>query len=79
MWMDVGTWVTGTSAGGRTDVTRITIRMNNSGGELDSRVLHVAGDAQDEANALLVQDALEAMVSDCHGIHPGDSFTVEEG
>jgi hypothetical protein len=61
------------------DVTmsKIVIRMNNPGGELDRREVNVEGDPQDEACAKLVAQTLVEMILDCGVIHPGDSFTVE--
>ena len=59
-------------------MTRIIIRMNNEGGELDRCELHVE-DAEDESCAMRVATRLAEMVLDCGMIHPGDSFTVEKG
>lgn len=60
-------------------MTKITITMSNSGGPLDRTTLRVDGDPQDAGCATLVAEALIDMIRDCGSIHPGDSFTVEEG
>jgi hypothetical protein len=60
-------------------MTTITIRLNNSAGELDSKRLHVDGDAEDDGCAALVAEALINMIHEVGHIYPGDSFTVEAG
>lgn len=55
---------------------KVTIRMCNPGGELDSKVLDVV-DPQDEASAKTVAQTLVEMIEECGVIYPGDSFTVE--
>ena len=57
-------------------MTRITIRMNNSAGEVDSRVVHVE-DAKSTACGALLARTLIDMINDNGLIYPGDSFTVE--
>lgn len=55
---------------------KVTVRMCNPGGELDSKVVHVV-DPQDEASATMVAQTLVEMINECGVIYPGDTFTVE--
>lgn len=67
-----------TDRGQGVTMTTITIRMNNSAGEIDSKRLHVDGDAQDDACAALVAEALIGMIREVGVIYPGDNFTIVE-
>ena len=55
---------------------KVTVRMSNPGGELDTRVVDVV-DPHDEAAAKTVAQTLVEMIEECGLIYPGDSFTVE--
>jgi hypothetical protein len=57
-------------------MSKIVIRMNNPGGELDRREVNVE-DPQDDACAMLVAQTLVEMILACGLIYPDDSFAVE--
>ena len=60
-------------------MTKVIIRMNNSGGELERRTLHDVRDAESDVAAEATANILIAMIREAGLIYPGDSFTVEEG
>lgn len=52
---------------------KVKVALNNSGGELDSRILNVAHD-QDDA----IKDAADEMLTMLEYLSVGDSITVTE-